>query len=189
MYHSSYRGLQKGGRSSHSSGKQTLTWVVIGVFVLLFIVSVFWFRGSKKKAADANVPVTQDAASADTTSSTVAPIVLGSTATLLGVSSGKPIGMATRSVVDNVFHLNTSVALPGIDPTTQFYEAWLVRPVPYDFLPAGVFVTNNSGAFVLDWNGVAGKSYQDYSQMVVTLQMIGGDADPQGHAAEGSFGK
>ena len=188
MYHSSYRGLQKGGRS-RSFGKPTLTWIVIGVFAVLFIVSVFWFRESKKKEAHENELGMQNAAVTDSTSTTVAPIVSDTTATLMGTSSGKPVGTATRSVDNNVFHLNMSAALPGLDQTKQFYEAWLVRPVPYDFIPAGTFAANNLGALVLDWNGTAGKSYQDYSQIVVTLQNVGGDADPQTHVVEGSFGK
>lgn len=189
MYHSSYRGLQKGGRSSRSFGKPTLTWIVIGVFVILFIVSVFWFRSSKKKDANENNVGTQNAAVTDSTSTTVAPIVSDTTATLNGTSSRKPVGTATRSVENNVFHLNMSAALPDIDQTKQFYEAWLVRSVPYDFIPAGTFIKNDLAASVLDWSGTVGKSYQEYSQIVVTLQNVGGDVDPQTHIVEGSFGK
>ncbi len=165
-----------------------LTWAVVGVFVIIFAGSIIWFRNAKKHdvGSKTGVPAISVLNNQTIPSETTATFP---DATLIGLSSNKPIGTATRGLQDGVYHVSMNATLPGVDATKQFYKAWLVRQVPYDFIPAGNFALNALGTFALEWNGVAGKSYQDYSQVVITLQAIGGEEDPQAHIAEGYFGK
>lgn len=183
-YRSSYKGLQRRGSLPRLPGnsKQIRLWLLIGGFVVLFAGSVFIFRNTKHEK-----PVEKAAEVTEATEITKA--LTQPDATLIGVSSNKPVGTATRSIANGVFHLNMSATLPGIDRESQVYQAWLVRPVPYDYISAGEFVTNDLGAFVLDWNGLSDKDYSGYKDLVITLQARGGDADPQTHIVEGEFGK
>jgi hypothetical protein len=48
-------------------------------------------------------------------------------------------------------------------------------------------VTNDLGEFVLEWVGEEGKKYEDYTQIVVTLETKDGNPDPAGHVLEGEF--
>lgn len=189
---SSYKGLQR--RRPHQlpnlGGKKKefrLGFIVLG-FVVLFAGSLFLFRGSAKKTEPKTL--VNSSVISETTAPTTPPISLSyPDATLIGLSSQKPVGTASRSISNALFHLNTHATLPGIDRASQFYEVWLVRPVPYDFVSAGEMITDDSGAFILDWNGVNDKDYSGYTNLVITLQARGGDADPQTHIVEGEFGK
>ncbi len=192
-YHSSYRGLnQKNGSRSRP---HIMSWLVVALFVLLFGAAVYWFRTSKK---------TPSAARADSIANVLAPVSIDASvvngavnlespsASLIGVASKKTIGTATRGEQSNVFHVAMSATLPDIDREKQFYAAWLVRQIPYDYVSVGSFTTNDLGVFVLDWNGDAGKppgNYQAYTHVVITLQTKDGDPDPQNHIVEGDFGK
>lgn len=188
-YSSSYKGLQK--RPNVSRGtmgsrgvKQMKLWFLVGGFVLLFAGAMFLFRSTKyEKPAEKVVGVIE------TTKVTEAGILGNPDATMIGVSSQKPVGTAVRTMANNLFHLNMSTTLPGIDRESQYYQAWLVRPVPYDYVSAGELMTDDLGSFVLDWNGLVDKNYSGYTNLVITLQARGGDEGPQGHVAEGEFGE
>lgn len=186
---SSYKGLQQHRPSRLPSfggaKKNVRVGLVVAAFVLLFGGSMFLFRTAKHEKP-------KDVSSVLATTSTVTPNpseFSQTSATLIGLTSNKPVGTATRSLVTSLFHLSMSVTLPGIDRASQFYQAWLVRPVPYDYVSAGELITNDLGTFILDWNGLADKDYSGYTNLVITLQARGGDEDPQGHIAEGGFGK
>lgn len=160
-------------------------WAMGVGFVVLFAGSVFIFRNAKyeKPVADVGAPLVGAQQSVTEVGSLSNP-----DATLIGVSSSKPVGTATRTISNALFHLSMHATLPGIDRASQFYEVWLVRPVPYDYVSAGEMVTNDLGAFVLDWNGAIDKDYSGYTDLVITLQARNGDTDPQTHVAEGEFG-
>jgi len=189
-YHSAYRGLNQKGRSH--GGTHVWTWVAIVIFAILFIIAVFWFRSSKKVKPQAGF----DSTASVLTPVSVAPEVVNgavnlesSNATLIGLSSRKPVGTAVRSMQANAFHIAMNATLPNIDRDKQLYAAWLVRQVPYAYIPVGSFTTNDLGSFVLDWNGETGKDFQAYTHVVITLQTKDGDPGPQGHVVEGDFGK
>lgn len=189
-YQTSYNGLHH--KRSSRLGTHTLTWVFILFFIVVFIFSVVWFRSSKKKQSETK----PDSIANVLTPESVSPSVLDSVssfenvnASLINVSSKKNVGSAAREFSDGVFHISMKSGLGEIDREKQFYEAWLIRQVPYDFISVGEFVTNDLGEFVLDWNGETGKNYQAYTRVIITLQTKGGDPDPQGHVVEGEFGK
>lgn len=160
-------------------------WAVIGGFALLFVGSVFVFRNSKHEKPLVASSIVSEASSVVFTPTTLS----NPDATLVGLSSKKPVGTAVRTIENSLFHLTMSASLPGIDRDSQFYQAWLVRPVPYDYVSAGEMITNDLGSFVLDWTGSSDKDYSGYTDLVITLQARGGDADPQTHVVEGEFGK
>lgn len=184
-YRSSYKGLQqrRPPAFARSASKMNMRmWALVVGFVLLFVGSVFIFRNTKhEKPIEKAIEVIE--------ATEVTKTLTQLDATLVGVSSNKSVGTAARSIANGVFHLNMSAALPGIDRESQFYQAWLVRPVPYDYVSAGEMVTNDLGTFVLDWNGSSDKDYSGYTDLVITLQARGGDTDPQTHIVEGGFGK
>ena len=186
-YRSSYKGLQqRGTRPKRKISGNFQLWFLVGGFVLLFIVSVFVFRNTKpEKQVGAADAILNTGSSAMVNPATLTNF----DATLFGVSSGKAVGTATRALANGVFHVNIRAAMPDIDRESQFYQVWLVRPVPYDFISAGEMVTNELGTFVLDWNGLSDKDYSGYIDLVITLQTRNGDADPQMHIVEGEFGK
>lgn len=186
-YRSSYKGLQqRNTRSgSRSGGKINVRLWAMGVgFVVLFAGSMFLFRNTKHEK-----PVTASNVVSNVDSTAAIPTSLSNPdATLIGVSSNKPVGTATRTISNALFHVSMHATLPGIDRASQFYEAWLVRPVPYDYVSAGEMVTNDLGSFVLDWNGASDKDYSGYTDLVITLQARNGDTYPQTHIVEGEFG-
>lgn len=200
-YHSSFKGLKqrntgpRHGFGLRQNAKQMRMWFVVGGLVLLFVVSMFVFRSKKYEKP----VVAPEVLSASDTSTKMIGELTNTNATLIGVSSNNSVGTAVRTLATGIFHLNISANLPGIDRESQFYQAWLVRPVPYNYVPAGEFVTNDLGVFVLDWNGLSDKSggagpgsagdYSDYTNLVITLQARNGSPDPQAHIAKGSFGK
>jgi hypothetical protein len=161
-------------------------WLIVGGFVLLFAGSVFLFRTSKPEKASEVL----SAASLLASQSTATPVSFSQPdATLIGLTSNKPVGMATRSVENGLFHMTLRATLSGIDRESQFYQVWLVRPVPYDYLSVGEMATNEMGAFVLDWDGLPETDYSGYIDLVITLQTRNGSSDPQGRVVEGEFGK
>ncbi len=177
---------QRGSRFSLRIGRKTdirFVATIVG-FVVLFAGSIFLFRNTKheKPVVSSNTVSTTDVA-------TVIPTTISNPdATLIGLASNKPVGTATRTILNGLFHLAVRTTLPGIDRTSQFYEVWLVRPVPYDYISAGEMMTNDLGTFVLDWNGLSGTDYSGYTDLVITLQARGGDTDPQMHIVKGAFG-
>jgi len=189
MYQHSYQSHNKPKRS----WKFSSTWIPISILALLFIVSVFWFRSGAHKTKIENL--------VDSTAHVLTPkpvdqaVVTGGielqsySASLKGVKSGQVVGQATRGQKDGRYFFETKAALPAIDRETQFYAVWLVRPVPYKFVSLGEMLTNDVGDFVLVWQPGDEEDMQTYSRIVITLQAKGGNPDPQGHVAEGEFGK
>ncbi len=176
------------------------TWIVVIVFVILFGIAVFWFRSSKNTKPQAGMDSTANILTPVSVSSSVvngAVNLESPNATLLGVSSKKAVGTAVRDTQATIFRITMSATLPEIDREKHYYQAWLVRQVPYDYIPVGSFITNDLGTFVLDWNSESEKTaesksignYQAYTHIVVTLQTKDGDPDPQRHVVEGDFGK
>jgi hypothetical protein len=190
-YHSSFKGLKqratgpRKGFHLRQNVKQMRMWLIVGGLILLFIVSMFVFRSKKYEKP----VVTPEVLSASDTVTKIVGELTNPSATLIGVSSNNPVGTAIRTLTTGMFHLSISANLPGIDRESQFYQAWLVRPVPYNYVSAGEFVTNDLGTFVLDWSGSVDKDYSDYTNLVVTLQARNGSPDPQTHIAKGTFGK
>jgi hypothetical protein len=149
----------------------------------LFVYSVYEFRKPDEVASAESAP-----APAPTPVVTLtAPIPVGGEAHLRGIGETQATGTAKRSKDKDVYYLRVKTNLPGIDRESQYYEVWLLRPIPYGYFSAGEMVTNDLGEFVLEWAGQEGKNYDDYSQVVITLEAKDGNPDPSGHVMEGMF--
>jgi len=94
-------------------------------------------------------------------------------ADLIDQRSSQKIGEATRGEKDGLAYFHIVMTPPPIDRATQAYVVWLLRPVPFDFFPAGEMVTNDAGEFVIDWLGEKDKTYNEYTRVIVTLQPKG----------------
>lgn len=180
--------------SRRRSPRVTGTIVVTGLIVIaiggLFACGIWWFRFRPKPSTDATIPDTianvmspTSVSAADLAASTAGT---ARDAALIDVSGGSSTGTATRATVDGQFSVAFKASLPDIDREKEFYEAWLVRQVPYDFFSIGEIVTNDDGEWVLEWNGAAGK-FDGYARMVVTREPKDGNADPSGHVLRGEF--
>lgn len=173
------------------------TIAVTGVSVLflfgLFAYGIWWFRFAPK---DEPVAEETDSIANVLTPSPVSapPFAKGGAATignardakLRDVSGGSASGTASRENDDGQFFLKLKASFPEIDRETTFYEAWIVRQVPYDYVSVGEFVTNDDGEWVLEWAGAEGK-YDAYTRVIVTREAKDGNPDPAGHILEGEF--
>lgn len=154
--------------------------------LLFFVLGIYVFRTSasihKAKREKDHEPVATSAEK-EVALHEQAPIVIP----LHDVEGGVSQGQATRSKTENEFHLAMHAALPPIDRANIMYKAWLVSRAPFDYVSAGELVKDETGAFVLDWDGEKGKEYATYSLLVVTRQSKNTGNDPGVHVLEGIF--
>jgi len=169
------------------------SWLIIGGFLLLFFVAVFWFRATgNKKGETQNVNSTADILTPRSVASSVIEggiDVNSAVASLIGLNSKQVVGQATRGTKNGTYFFEAKATLLPIDREKQFYDVWLVRLIPYDFISLGEMTTDDLGNFVMSWQPGDDRDLQSYSKIVVTLQNKGGDPDPQTHIVEGEFGK
>ncbi len=108
-------------------------------------------------------------------------------AELFSTVSGASVGYAYRGTRGGRYFVDVLSPLPEIDREKQFYQVWLVRPIPYDFFSAGEMVTNDLSQFVLTWEGEEAKEYGGYTRVVITLEAYEGPEGPHAHVVEGEF--
>lgn len=166
------------------------TGAVVVILFVVFAFAVMWFRQPKDEVEQridsiAQVlrpdPISEAVLNgAIDTESRVATLVLKAT--------GETVGEARRGQKDDRYFFELKATLPEMDREVFFYEAWLVRPIPYDFFSVGEMVTNDEGVFVIEWDGESDKDYSGYVEIVITRQEYEGSTDPQTHIVEGEFG-
>ena len=162
-------------------GTAALIVALLGVFA----ASVYYFR---KSSGDESVESVDSIVDVLVPTPMAVPAKTDSReATLHDLTGQGSSGTATRGMKDDHFYHTIKATLPGIDRASQMYEAWLVRPVPYDYFSTGEMVTNEAGEFVLEFNGDPRGEYGAYTQVVITLEAKDGNADPALHVMEGEF--
>lgn len=179
---------QRSYRSPHTPDRGTthyksLALLVIGVAV--FFGGISWFRHQS------NGPV---ADTSTVTENQVISIVANGQAPIrrdreeATVYNVDHVGLAiaSREVQDHTFH-HTLVAHLSDPSEGWHYQGWLVRAEPFDFFTTGSMDKNADGTFALIWDGPFGKDYDDYNEIVVTLERDGGDEGPSLHILEGTF--
>lgn len=184
-YQTSYHTTRHRRRTGPLLGTGAVLVLLIGVFVL----SVYLFRKPDVKRADANavnsiadVLTPTPLAFSGSTSSAQSKM-----AALASVSGSSDSGTATRGTKDGQYYFSIKAAFPDIDREAFAYEAWILRPIPYDYLSVGEMETNDDGEFVLEWSATSGKDYTAYTEVVITLEPKDGNPDPSGHVFEGAF--
>lgn len=184
-YHSSFN------KHHHKSsfGSAIVTGLIALVFIGLFAYGIWWFRFAPK---DEVVTTEKDSITNILTASPVSSAIIAAStrtatsATLHDVQGGSSSASVTRETDDGQFFLKMKAVLPEIDREKFYYEAWMIRQVPYDYISVGDIVTNDDGEWVLEWVGAEGK-YDAYTRVIVTLEAKDENPDPSGHVLEGEF--
>lgn len=162
-------------------------------FVLLiagaFVGAVYLFR-MKGNAADAPSPLPEGGTRGVGVADALIPrtAIEDREAALYDVRDSLKVGVARRGVEDGKPYFEIVMNPPAIDRETHAYEAWIVRPVPYDYFSVGEMVTNDLGEFVVRWEGEKGTDVDEYTRVVVTLEAKDGNPDPGEQVIKGVFG-
>ncbi len=167
------------------------TWLVVLIFIIVFVVAVAWFRSSKSEetpTVDSIVGVLTPEPLTDETLARAIDIY-SKEASLSDVRGGTSTGKAQRGTKDERYFLSVGATLPEIDRATHHYEVWLLQKIPYAYFSVGEMVTDESGAFVVEWEGERDGTYRAYTDVIVTLEASDGNLDPSEHVLEGTFGK
>ncbi len=185
QYRSSFHGRRRGS----SFGTLFTTGFIVLVCIGLFVYGIWWFRFRPKETVTTTPP--DSIANVLTPSPVSSAIIAASTRTassakLRDVRGGSSSASATRETDDGQFFLKLKADLPEIDREKFYYEAWLIRQVPYDYISVGDIVTNDDDEWVLEWVGIE-KKYDAYTRVIVTLEAKDDNPDPSGHVLEGEF--
>ena len=102
------------------------------------------------------------------------------------------LGNARRQFSEGIFNINVSASLSEPDKTQEdnrkmYYEAWMVRPTPFDYISIGELKIDAEGKFAVLWSGARGESFFDYSKIIVTLEVDDGDDSPAQNILSGEF--
>lgn len=74
--------------------------------------------------------------------------------------------------------------LPDLE-AGYFYEGWIVRPEPFDFVSTGALTLDDSGHWIDEFT--SDTDYRDYTRYVLTLEPDDGDPAPAEHIVEGDL--
>ncbi|MBI4599125.1 hypothetical protein HY734_02950 [Candidatus Uhrbacteria bacterium] len=165
---------------------QTTLALVLAGGILVFGYGVYHLRVQSRNATSA---VAESEASLPSVEFAATSFPPSDEAVLWDVSGGASEGRMTRGVAEGVVSYTIGVSLPTPDEASgMFYEAWLVRPLPYDFFSLGALSRDVDGFFVLVWSGEPGKDYAGYAEVVITWELPDGNPAPSEHVLEGAFG-
>lgn len=167
-----------------------LPWQILlaGFFALvIFCAGLFYLRSGQDEDIVKNFFGSfEDAESALETKDDSIAFLPQESAVIKNLSDGAEIGAATRGAENSILYFTIKVSLPVIDRETEFYEVWLMRQVPFDFISVGEMTTNDSGEFVLEWAGEAADRFQ-FNKVVITREAKDGNSAPANKVAEGAF--
>ena len=167
------------------------TTIVVVVLFIIFVVAVFWFRRPPEPREE-RINSIAEVLQPDPISQAILHGLIDTEskdATLKLLVNNKIVGQANRGTKDDHYFLSVNATLPEIDREVFYYQLWIVRPIPYDYLPVGELVTNEEGVFMIEWEAAKDQDYSGYMQLVITRQEYAGSTDPQVHIVEGEFGK
>lgn len=105
---------------------------------------------------------------------------------LKDVSGGNASGTASFSFKDGTYNMLATFAnLPELT-NDDFYEGWVVRKSPFEFISSGKLEKAN-GTYSNAYS--SGKDLTDYNFYVLTLEPNDGDPAPAKHIVEGTMNK
>ncbi|MBI2484798.1 hypothetical protein HYW18_01455 [Candidatus Uhrbacteria bacterium] len=178
---------------------RTPVWVTTGLTLLailfVFVIGVAIFRRAPPQEeeriprADDIVSELTETSPEDTATRRETPRGIPETAELTAVGDTGASATAKR-VFENGFFKHTVLArgLPDMDTTRFQYQAWLIRPYPFDFISTGTLVHNADGSWGMLWVGEPGETYDDFLQVLVTLEPKDYDENPSANQVlKGSF--
>jgi hypothetical protein len=101
---------------------------------------------------------------------------------LIDVSGGQAAGVAQAGLTDGLYSLLAELD-QLLEPTgTDFYEGWIVRKEPFDFISTGKLIKRGENEFNVFSSDVDLTSYDFY---VLTIEPDDGDPAPAEHVLEG----
>lgn len=181
---SSQLGRHKFGRGRIAQG--TLTIVVGLLFFGLFVVGVTLFRGTDKQVDESSTIASILTPDPISTGSGVG-LLRGREAPLRHVVSQQELGEATRSVFNERLSVVVRHQAFEVDNAVFFYEVWLVRKLPFNFVSIGEMIPQDTGGYALSWESAGEQNYLDYNRVIVTRETRGASPDPETHILEGEF--
>lgn len=164
-----------------------LPWQILAagfLALMIFCVGLFYLRLGQDEEKFFN-SFTDVESGVESKSETTA-FLPQQTAAIKNLSDSAEVGVATRGVENSILYFTIRASLPAIDRETEFYEVWLMRQVPFDFISVGEMVTNDLGEFVLEWAGEAADWLQ-FNKAVITREAKDGNSAPANKVAEGIF--
>ncbi len=165
------------------------TGAVVVILFIVFVFAVMWFRQPKDEV-ESRIDSIAEVLRPDPISQAVLSGAIDTqsrVATLRLKATSETVGEARRGQKDERYFFEIKATLPEIDREVFFYQAWLVRPIPYGYFSAGELTTNDEGDFVVEWEGEKDVEYSGYVEVVITRQEYEGSTDPQIHIVEGEF--
>jgi hypothetical protein len=179
-----------GQRQKIRWGSAIGTGLLVLVLFVVFVFAVRWFRSTPVEADE-----TVGSIAAILTPDPISQAVIDSAidteskmASLRWVATGEVVGEARRGEKDDNFYVEFTTTLPEIDREVSYYQIWLLSRLPYNFFSLGEMVTNDDGAFVLEWQAPDDEEYSNYTQVIITVNEYEGSSDPGTHLVEGEFG-
>lgn len=104
---------------------------------------------------------------------------------LTDVSGGDASGTAQSVYADDSYALYVSMEnLPELDDG-YFYEGWVVRPEPFQFISTGEVIEQDDGTWVNTYESATDNT--DHINYVLTLEPDDGDPAPAEHILEGTM--
>ena len=188
----SYRNTHRTKGRKRRFGSIFGTAAIVVFLIILFCLSVYWFRSSNEAVEESLVGSIADVLTPDSVSLHAISEGIDTEsreAELYLLSTGEYVGVAKRGKKDGDYYHSMKILLPEIDREAFFYEGWLVRKIPYDYFSTGEMTTNDLGEFVLEWTGEEDEDYSSYTQIVITLEAFDENPDPDVHIVEGEFGE
>lgn len=175
----------RGRKTSYGSGT-VKTVALVMLLVGVFAGSVYVFRtshASRAKSTGLPVAITKAEAAALLADPELVTIELAN------LEKGSGSGTATLERKDGKIHVSLKTSPPPIDRATTTYEAWLFSRLPFGFFPLGELVTDELGAFILEWEQADQARYATYRTIIVTREAKDANPDPGAHVLEGTFEK
>jgi hypothetical protein len=166
------------------------TVMVVIILFVVFVLAVGWFRAPKDDVRT-RVNSIADVMTPDPINESVIAGAIDTEdreALIYPMGSESSIGLAKRGEKNDAYFFEITSSLPEIDREVYYYSVWLVQPVPYDYVSVGEMVTDDDGAFVLEWEWLDDMDYFGYVDIVITRQEYNGSTDPNVRVAEGRFG-
>ncbi|MDQ6984941.1 MAG: anti-sigma factor [Candidatus Dojkabacteria bacterium] len=100
-------------------------------------------------------------------------------------TKGLANGSAQMTFQNGTFYLSALIANLPDPQEDDFYEGWLVRNEPFDFISTGILVKEEDGVYTNVFE--SDQDLTTYTQYVLTIEPNDSDPAPAGHVVEGEL--
>lgn len=172
---------RRGYRHTRSAPLWVRTAAIILLLFFLFLAFMTIFRRgsftepdvSTRTSDDIVAELTDASVSTSATPRRETPRGIPESTTLLAVSGTSGSAIAKRVLENNFFtHTILAQGLLPIDESRFRYQAWLIRPYPFDFFETSALVHNADDSWGMIWVGDAGETYDEFVEVLITREPI-----------------